>query len=130
MTLLGRRTARYLGLVLAVFVAGMLAAVLNVAARRGYGAGDLQAFATWLVPLALIVPRAAAGFAEWSAPWPAVPRLIVATGIGALLGAVWSFAIAAALGPWFGAFSFQVAYCFMVAGVAGMAAPLVASVWR
>lgn len=121
---MNRNTARYWGLVLAIAVAGLLAAALQIAARSGFGSGDLKAFAVWLAPLALLVPRLAIWYADASERWPFAARVGLGAAIGVGAGALWTLVPATMLGPWFGAFSFPVGYCFMIASIAGMIAPL------
>jgi hypothetical protein len=90
-----------------------------VAANGGFGAGDISAFVYSTVPFAaalllmslviLVLPKRHPIF-----------RVAVALIIGALSGFIWTVFNRWMLGPWFGAWSFPVLYCWMVGGAFGL----------
>ena len=92
-----------------------------LAANDWFGAGDWTSFAGISIPFSLLLPKLILTFRDpIKGPLSAA---IIGILIGALLGVIWTFAVAGFLGPWFGAFSFPVGAFWILAGsVTGLVA--------
>lgn len=102
------------------FILPLAVSYAFIVRNEGFGIGDLWAFGFWnlfftallsLVGLALLRPFA-------SLPPPV--RLIVASLVGVSAGFLWTLVVRFMLGPWFGAFSFPVLYCWVIGGAVAM----------
>lgn len=90
-----------------------------LAGNNWFGAGDLPAMLVWSAPLALLdalLVGSAARRLEGSSGWL---RYGVLVPLGATVGVLWSIAAALLLGPWIGAFSFPVLFCWLAGGALG-----------
>src|SRR6266550_4511685 len=101
-------------------VAATLVAVSTITLNQGFGAGDLWAFLFWSLPLVGIIAGIASVLMNLYCRLNVFIRIIVAALAGALSGLVWTFFVAVFLGPWFGAFSFPVLFCWIAGGASGM----------
>jgi hypothetical protein len=88
--------------------------------NRWFGAGDLGAFGFWSLFFAGASGFASFVFASSSKHWGCIFRYTGGLFLGLLLGFGFTYGVALMLGPWFGAFSFPVLYCWMIGGIAGM----------
>jgi len=86
-------------------------------ARQGSGAGDLSAFAFWTTPAALGLALAGHLVLPLSRRRAAFSH-VVALLAGAAAGLLWTLAVALMLGPFMGAWSFPVLFCWMAGGAA------------
>jgi hypothetical protein len=113
----------------ALFFAGSVVAALTYCwLHNWFGVGDLPAFMFWTAPAAgvtfvllLLLHRA-------SSRLPSSLLLGLAAAGSLLLGYAWTSTVAAVLGPWIGAFSFPVLYCWTVGFL--LAVTMSISVWR
>lgn len=97
-------------------------AAIVVQLNRGFGAGDLAAFAIWCTILGIIVSVLASLLARYGLPRARWHRAMYGFGVGALTGVLFILAMALGLGPWIGAFSFPVLY--LCAGAAALSLSL------
>src|SRR5688572_14915511 len=88
--------------------------------REGFGRGDLSALWLWNAPFGLgllVVSLLCAGpFLRGDFLWSVVLPLVT----GALYGFAFTVLNRAWLGPWFGAWSFPVLYCWVAGGAVGL----------
>jgi hypothetical protein len=108
--------------VLAGIGAGVLAqafAAVYVAKNRGFGRGDLAAYAYWNLLFAIYLYAAATVLQPRLSVARASVRLLTWTLIGGCAGFVWTWIVAAALGPSILTFSFPVLYIWTAAGALG-----------
>lgn len=101
----------------AFHVGAVLMAVAFLVGNRGFGAGDLGALCFWTLVMTGPVLALGAGHARGAPPgrWLAAHGVVLA-GVG--IGFLATLGVRAMLGPWFGAFSFPVLYCWVVGAVA------------
>jgi hypothetical protein len=94
-------------------------AIWYLAGNDWFGAGDLPAMLAWSVPLGLL---------EALLIGPAARRLGTSSGwlrygvlvfLGGAVAVLWSIVAALLLGPWIGAFSFPVLFCWLAGGALG-----------
>lgn len=101
-------------------------AVWYLAGNDWFGAGDLPAMLVWSTPLglleALLVGRAARRL-QTASGWL---RYAALTLLGGIVGVLWSIVAALLLGPWIGAFSFPILFCWVAGGALGGVAAAVA----
>jgi hypothetical protein len=95
-------------------------AALYVAANDGFGAGDLPAFALWSAFLSALVAVVAPTALRRLACRRRATAAALAAGIGLLLGVVFTFVVAFALGPVVHGFSFPILYLWAAAGAVGL----------
>jgi hypothetical protein len=117
-TRFGRRIAVALACLSAGGLAQIVAAVY-VAQNRGFGSGDLGAFAYWNLLFALYVYATATVLRPRLRVTRVGPRIVTWTLIGGGAGFLWTWIVAAALGPWILTFSFPVLYIWTAAGALG-----------
>jgi hypothetical protein len=94
-------------------------AVWYLAGNDWFGAGDLPAMLAWSMPLGLLEALfigPAARRLRSSSGWLQYGVLVLLGGIVAVL---WSLIAALLLGPWIGAFSFPVLFCWLAGGALG-----------
>jgi hypothetical protein len=108
---------RPIAVVLAAAAAGAGAWVVS---HDGFGAGDIAALLLWSLPLGVGVALASLAIRKTWQPSSSLLRVVVAAALGALLGSVWTLAIAWMMGPWFGTFSFPVLPILCMAGASAM----------
>ena len=102
------------------FIGSNFVARLLVDLNDGFGAGDLRGFAIFSTVFALVFLLPAALFAILFGDWRLANRLWLAVLLGAIGGFGWTLLNLWYLGPWFGAWSFPVLYCWMAGGVFGL----------
>jgi hypothetical protein len=95
--------------------------------QDNFGAGDLRAFSIFSVVFALVLLLPAGLFAVVLRRVRLINRLWLAILLGALAGFCWTVLNRWYLGPWFGAWSFPVLYCWVAGGVFGLLAVAVLS---
>ena len=100
--------------------ASSLVAEILLVLNHGFGAGDMYAFLYWtsLFALALLLPAVA--FAILLRHARTINRVWIGVLLGGLAGFGWTLLNIAMLGPWFGAWSFNVLYCWIVGGAVGI----------
>jgi hypothetical protein len=98
----------------------MLMAFTSVAISRGFGAGDLLPFLSWTLAFAAIVSLVAQMLVYTLVKVPAVPRYCLAGASGIVAGVLWAHAVGQLLGPWLGAFSLPILFCWIAGGASGM----------
>src|SRR3954467_4092659 len=97
---------------------GSLAAAVSYLASNGwFGAGDLYSLALWSVPLVFFVALASRLSGSWLRRKPALLAYPGAVLLGSILGILTFILTASVLGPWLGAFSFPVLFCWIFGGV-------------
>lgn len=94
----------------------MLGAEAWVLLHRGFGSGDVAAFAIWSIPFAGVVGTAALATTASRYPSARAFRLAMAAAAGACLGILWTYFMAWGMGPWFGTMSFPVIQILPFAG--------------
>lgn len=97
-------------------------AIVFINMNQGFGSSDLWTFIFWTLPFVGLAAGITSPSIKLYRRLSFVLRLIVAVIIGALVGFLWTYIVAIFLGPWFGAFSFPVIYCWIVGGISGMIA--------
>ncbi len=102
------------------FGASTLVAEILLALKHGFGAADMYAFLFWtsLFAVALLLPALAFALLLRSAR--TINRVWIGVLLGSLAGFGWTLLNFAMLGPWFGAWSFNVLYCWIVGGAMGI----------
>lgn len=116
-------------LLLSAFATGsvsLLAAVFFLALDDWFGNGDLPAFVLFSLPLLGVVPALAGLSNRLLRRWVYL-RYALALLLGYVVATAWTAAVALALGPMFGAFSFPVGLCWLIGSVSGL---LVALWWE
>lgn len=110
--------------VAAVVCAGVsyLVARILLASRNGFGSGDLAAFMYWTVIFAVLLSLLALAFAYCLRDFRTINRVWIAVLIGGVAGFGWTLLNLVMLGPWFGAWSFNVLYCWIAGGAFGFLA--------
>lgn len=102
----------------------VLAAVIHVSLNSGFGRGDLRSFAFWSALLIIPLLFGFRAFRPLISRLAFVPRAALGLILGALLGALFTVALAVGMGPVIGSFSFPILYIW--AGSAGIACCLAA----
>jgi hypothetical protein len=108
----------------AVVCAGVsyLVARILLASRNGFGSSDLPAFMYWTVMFAVLLSVLALAFAYLMRNFRTINRVWIAVLIGGVAGFGWTLLNLVMLGPWFGAWSFNVLYCWIAGGAFGFLA--------
>jgi hypothetical protein len=101
-------------------VLSFLAAIVFLAANSWFGAGDLRSFAYWSIMFAVVSFCIAAVVRVALLRRGAALRYFLAAFCGLATGFAFTWVVAFLLGPWFGAFSFPVLYCWMLGGLGSM----------
>ena len=102
----------------AVFLAvSLVASVGFLASRNWFGAGDLRSFTFWSVILSLPIIPVAFLLGRVFVRLGSVMGTFLAALSGALLGYLATMLVWVILGPWFGAFSFPVFYCWLAGAI-------------
>ena len=103
----------------AVFLAvSLVTAVAFLASRSWFGAGDLASFTFWSVVLSLPIIPISFLLGRLLARLGSALAILLAVLSGALLGYLATMLVWMMLGPWFGAFSFPVFYCWLAGAIA------------
>ena len=102
------------------FVASYLVAKTLLVLNNGFGSGDMTAFLYWTSYFAgsFILPSLL--FAIVLRKARTLNRVWISILIGGLAGFGWTLMNLWFLGPWFGAWSFNVLYCWVLGGAFGM----------
>lgn len=102
------------------FVTSYAVAKILLILNNDFGAGDMSAFLYWtaLFGVALLFP--AVLFAILTRNTRTIHRLSLSVLFGGLAGFGWTLLNLWFLGPWFGAWSFNVLYCWVAGGVFGI----------
>ena len=100
--------------------ASYLVAKILLALNHDFGAGDMPAFLYWtaLFAIALVLPALA--FVLLARNARIINRIWIGTLLGGVAGLGWTLLNLVMLGPWFGAWSFNVLYCWIAGGAAGI----------
>ena len=78
-----------------------------------YGTGDLPAFLFWTLGLSLMLFFLTALLTQTTHGRSTLIKSVTWLLLGPLVGFAWTLFVAFALGPWMGAFSFPVLYCWV-----------------
>jgi hypothetical protein len=102
--------------------ASYFVARILLALNSGFGEGDLSVFLGWtrLFAIGLLVPALAFALVFRNAR--TVNRIWIAVLLGGAAGFGYTLLNRAMLGPWFGAWSFNVLYCWIAGGAFGILA--------
>ena len=103
-------------------VVSYLAAETWVGSRGGFGRGDLRALWLWNVPFGVGLSVVAAICAGLVLKRGVLAAPMLAMAFGALYGFAFTVVCRLLLGPWFGAWSFPVLYCWVGGGAFGLGA--------
>ena len=101
-------------------VASYLMARFLVASNGGFGAGDISPFIYTTLYFAVVLLLPSLLLMLFLRNLHIVNRIWISMLTGALLGFLWTVFNRWMLGPWFGAWSFAVLYCWIVGGAVGM----------
>ena len=97
-------------------------AAFTVAKNHGFGRGDLASYAFWNLLFAIYLYAAATVLQPRLQVRRVGVRVFAWTLVGAVAGFLWTWIVAAVLGPWIGAFSFPVLYIWTTAAALAGAA--------
>lgn len=118
---------RFISMVLVVlpgsvvcFIASYLFARILLVLNNGFGKGDLPAFAYWTGYFAIGLILPALLFSLLLRNFRLLNRAWLGILLGGLAGFGWTVLNLMLLGPWFGAWSFGVLYCWIFGGAAGI----------
>ena len=106
----------------------VLVAIVFVVLNGGFGVGDVTSFVFYSLPFAALSGLIARLVRRPSDALHPALRLPLAVVAGVAAGIAWTFVVALLLGPWIGAFSFPVLFCWSAGGAAAMVA-LAAAGW-
>lgn len=101
----------------ACFLTSAATAIAHIGLNKGFGRGDFGPYLFWTTVFSLLLaalPGRARRVMEGRF------RYVMAITGGGLAGLLWTIVVAYLLGPWFGAFSFPVLFCWVAGGVAGL----------
>jgi hypothetical protein len=99
----------------------------------GFGKGDISAFFVSTIPFGIVLLLFSLVALPFFSRLPLGFRITVGLIAGILSGFLWTILNRWMLGPWFGAWSFPVLYCWIIGGVVGFVsailvqAPILAS---
>lgn len=82
--------------------------------------GDLWALSLYSIPLATLLLVVGLSLNRLTRRWSSLARVVLVSLSGASIGFGWTLVVAMLLGPWFGAFSFPVVYCWIAGSIAGL----------
>ncbi|MCA1615258.1 MAG: hypothetical protein LC800_14375 [Acidobacteria bacterium] len=102
------------------FILPLAAAYAFIMSNEGFGIGDLWAFGFWNLFFTVFLSLAGLVLLRPFATLPSPVRLTVALLIGVAVGFLWTLVVRFMLGPWLGAFSFPVLYCWVIGGTVTM----------
>ena len=102
------------------FVTSYVVAKILLILNNDFGAGDMSAFLYWTACFAVALLFPAVLFAFLTANTRTIHRLSFSVLFGGLAGFGWTLLNRWFLGPWFGAWSFNVFYCWVLGGVFGI----------
>ena len=91
-----------------------------VGLNGGFGAGDISPFVYSTVPFAVVLLLLSFLFVVFFRKLHPLNRVWLTLVVGTAAGFLWTVFNRWMLGPWFGAWSFAVLYCWMVGGALGM----------
>jgi hypothetical protein len=102
------------------FAGSYLTARILLVLNNGFGTGDLTAFVPWTFFFAISLLMPAALFAIVVRNLRTINRVWIGILFGSIVGVGWTVLNLGFLGPWFGAWSFNVLYCWIAGGAFGM----------
>ena len=102
--------------------ASYLVARIFLSLQNGFGSGDLWAFLYWTVIFSIVLLLPALAFVLLSRNMRTINRVWIGTLLGGVAGFGWTLLNLMMLGPWFGAWSFNVLYCWIAGGAIGILA--------
>jgi hypothetical protein len=97
-------------------------ALVDLSTSDWFGAGDLQGFLFFTLPLLFVLVASGIGLARRLAQRSTWLGLVIGGTAGIGIGFLWTLANALLLGPWFGAWSFPVLLCWTTGGALSQAA--------
>ena len=100
--------------------ASYLVARILLSLQNGFGSGDLWAFLYWTVLFSIGLLLPALAFAFLARNLRTINRVWIGTLLGGVTGFGWTLLNLMMLGPWFGAWSFNVLYCWIAGGALGI----------
>ena len=103
---------------IAFLTTSLATAVVFLSANHWFGLGDLTAFLFWSTLLAIPSASVATVYGRLATRLNRYVAVIVALVAGVILGYASTLVVWKILGPWFGAFSFPVFYCWMAGAIA------------
>lgn len=98
-------------------IASLATAIAFLATHQWFGAGDLRSFSIWSAILAMPVAFIAVFYGRLVVRMNQYIAYALALVIGVILGYVVTLVVWRMLGPWFGAFSFPVFYCWLAGAI-------------
>lgn len=101
-----------------------------IALNNGFGAGDLSAFLYWTAFFAFALLLPAFAFAWLMRSARTSNRVWIGVLLGGIAGFAWTLLNLAMLGPWFGAWSFNVFYCWIAGGAVGILSVALLGHWH
>lgn len=105
---------------LVCYLASASAALTLVVLNHNYGRGDISSFLYLSLPFAFVIGSTSFLLPESIFGLKDLSRYCSLVCFGAVIGVLWSMIVAAAMGPWFHAFSFPVTHCWFAGGAIGM----------
>jgi hypothetical protein len=85
-----------------------------------FGSGDIWAFGFWNVIFTGLLSAGGLVLTKYLYLLPPLVRVLVAALTGSAIGFLWTLVVYVMLGPWFGAFSFPVLYCWVIGGAVAL----------
>jgi hypothetical protein len=98
------------------FCVPLLAALAFLWSNGWFGSSDIWPFGYWNVLFTGFLSVGGLMLTKYLRLLPPLVRAVGATLMGTALGFLWTLVVYVMLGPWFGAFSFPVLYCWMFGG--------------
>jgi hypothetical protein len=98
----------------------LLAAFAFLWSNEWFGSGDIWAFGFWNLIFTGLLSVGGLVLTKYLYSLPPLVRVVVAMLTGSALGFLWTLVVYVMLGPWFGAFSFPVLYCWMIGGAVAL----------
>lgn len=112
------RSSAWLAGIIAVLGA-VGAALAYLASNAWFGAGDLSAMVIWSLPLGALLAVTAGVLSRRLIAVRALWHYVALVPTGAVVGYLWTLVAAVVMGPWIGAFSFPVLFCWVAGGMLG-----------
>lgn len=102
------------------FLASYFSARILLIRNSGFGAGDLSAFVFWSILFSIFLLLPAVLYSLLQGPARTVSGVWLGVLLGGFVGLGWTLLNRWFLGPWFGAWSFNVLYCWIAGGASGL----------